>query len=138
MQLLLSTVCSKNSVCSRCIAISLVVITPHFRAAVYHWTAMFILSVCSACTEAAGRCPMDDDDVQDIPHCVLLYSRLIWLMPVQNESRKRSLRRGHHYTEVAVRRIARGLEKSERVTASGRCGGDQSMGPVSTASKSLV
>jgi hypothetical protein len=82
---------------------------------------------------------MDVIDVEDVPHCVLLYSRLIWLMLVQNESGKRSLRRGHHYTEDAVPRIARRLVKRERATASGRCGGGQSMGPFSMASlKSLV
>jgi hypothetical protein len=123
MQLLLRTVCSKNSVCSRCIAISLAVTTPYFYAAICHWAAIFVLSVCSACSEAAERCPMEDVDVQDVPHCVLLYSRLIWLMPVQNESGKWSFSRGHLYTEVVVRRIGRGLEKRERVTASGRCGG---------------
>ena len=80
---------------------------------------------------------MDDVDVQDVPHCVLLYYRLIWLVRVQNKSGKRSVRRGHHYTEVVVRRIATGLVKREGVTASGRCGGDQSMGSLSTASKSL-
>jgi len=138
MQLLLSTVCSKNSVCSLCIAISLAVPAPYFHAAIYHWTVIFILPVCSACTETAERCPMHDIDVQDVPHCVLSYSRLIWLIPVQNESGKRSSRRGHQYTKVVLRRIARGLEKRERVTASGRCGGDHSMGPFSTASESLV
>ena len=137
-QLLLSTVCSKNSVCSLYIAISLAVTTPYLHAAIYHWAAIFILSVCSARTEAAQSCPMDDVDAQDVPHCVLLYSRLIWLMPVQNESGKRSLRRGHHYTKAVVRRIARRLEKRERVTASGRCGVGHYMGPFSTASKSLV
>jgi hypothetical protein len=99
---------------------------------------IFILSVCSACTETAERCPMDDVDVQNFPYCVLLYSRLVKLLPVQNESRKQSLRRGHHYTKVVVRRIARGREKRERVMASGRCWGGQSMGPFSTTSKYLV
>jgi len=28
---------------------------------------------------------MDDVDVQDVQHCLLLYSLLVWLMPVQNE-----------------------------------------------------
>lgn len=109
------------------------VTTPYFHVAMYHSTAVFILSVYTTCTAVAERCPMDDVDIQDVPHYVDLYSHLICLMPVQNESGKRSSWRGHHYTKVVVRRIARGLQKRERVMASGRCGRGQSMGRFSTA-----
>lgn len=75
---------AQSSLCSHHIDICLDAATPYFHAVIYSWAAIIVLSICSTYTEAAESCPMNDVDIRDSPHCVLLYSPLIWL--IQNES----------------------------------------------------